>query len=319
MPKISVIMPTYNVEKYLASALESVINQTFGDIEIICINDGSTDNSLHILEDYAAKDKRIKIINKENSGYGASMNIALKQAKGEYISIVETDDFIEFNMLERLYEIALKYDLDIARCQYFQFNSANNTNAIADNAWVPKNEIINPLEKQIVFYQAPAIWCNLIKKNLVVDNDIRFLETPGASYQDTSFAFKLYACSKRFMMIPDALLHYRIDNTNSSVNSKNKIFCVNTEYSEIKKFSKKNKIYNKVRKLIPKIKYGCYKWNYERLNKKFQLAFLLRWSLENIIDFVQGNIDKKLFTSNEYFKIIIITFFPFIYLLRSRR
>ena len=105
MPKISVIMPTYNVEKYLASALESVINQTFGDIEIICINDGSTDNSLHILEDYAAKDKRIKIINKENSGYGASMNIALKQAKGEYISIVETDDFIEFNMLERLYEI----------------------------------------------------------------------------------------------------------------------------------------------------------------------------------------------------------------------
>ena len=88
MPKISIIVPVYNVERYLRDCLNSLINQTLSDIEIICVNDGSTDSSPRILEEYASKDSRIKVINKENSGYGASMNMGLAAAEGEYIGIV---------------------------------------------------------------------------------------------------------------------------------------------------------------------------------------------------------------------------------------
>ncbi len=92
--KVSVIVPVFNVEAYLNESLDSILNQTLNDIEIICINDGSTDNSLNILETYAKKDKRIKIISKENEGQGVARNVGLDDAQGEYISFVDSDDFI---------------------------------------------------------------------------------------------------------------------------------------------------------------------------------------------------------------------------------
>ena len=319
MPKVSVIIPVYNVENYLRQCLDSVINQTLKDIEIILVDDGSTDNSLKILQNYAQKESRIKIINKENSGYGASMNIGIGTAQGEYIGIVESDDFIEPDMFEKLYNTAVSNNLDLVRCQYYQYNSLKNINNTVFIDWIEKNKIYKPLDFQPIFYQPPAIWSNLVKKELLEKYNIKFLETPGASYQDTSFAFKLYCASERFMMIEDSLLHYRIDNENSSVNSKQKAFYVNTEYGEISHFAVQNGFYKRVRKLIPKIKYGCYMWNYERLNKRFKLPFLLRWSFENLRDFCLGNIDKKLYTSSQYFKIFIITFFPYLYLLRRKK
>ena len=115
MPKISVIIPVYNVEKYLPQALESVMNQTFSDLEIVCVNDGSTDNSLKILEEYAQKDERIKIINQENSGYGAACNRALECIKGEYFAILEPDDYIEPKMYKKLYAQAKQLDSDIVK------------------------------------------------------------------------------------------------------------------------------------------------------------------------------------------------------------
>lgn len=280
MPKVSVIIPVYNVEKYLRECLDSVVNQTLKDIEIICVNDGSTDGSLAILEEYARKDGRIRIINKSNSGYGASMNKGLQAASAEYIGIVESDDFVELNMFETLYETAKNNCLDLVRCRYFEYKSIENSNTLIENAWVPKNEIYCPLENQAPFWQAPAIWCNLFKKSMIENNDIQFLETPGASYQDTSFAFKLYASSKRFMMIEDALLHYRVDNVNSSVNSTAKAFFVNKEYAEIVDFSFRQGFYPRVRKMIPKIKRACYKWNYKRLSASLKLLFLIRWGWE---------------------------------------
>ena len=90
-PKISIIIPIYNVEKYLRECLDSIVNQTLGDVEILCVNDGSPDNSLKILEEYAEKDKRIKIINKENGGYASAINAGLEVAEGEFIQIVESD------------------------------------------------------------------------------------------------------------------------------------------------------------------------------------------------------------------------------------
>lgn len=103
MAKISIIVPVYNTEKFLEKCLNSLINQTLKDIEIICINDGSTDKSLQILEKFANKDKRIQIINQTNSGLSVARNIGIKKAKGEYIGFVDSDDWVDLNFFEQLY------------------------------------------------------------------------------------------------------------------------------------------------------------------------------------------------------------------------
>ena len=112
MAKISVIIPVYNIEKYLVKCLDSVINQTFTDIEIICINDGSTDNSLSILEEYAQKDKRIKIINKENGGLSSAWNAGLNEVSAEYLTFVDGDDWIDTNTFKLAYEAMLNNNVD---------------------------------------------------------------------------------------------------------------------------------------------------------------------------------------------------------------
>ena len=120
-PKVSVIIPVYNVEKYLAKCIESVINQTLTEIEIICVDDGSTDLCPKILDEYASKDKRIKVIHKENEGYGKTMNIGLDLAQGEYIGLVESDDYILPNMYEILYKKAKENDLDLIKSNFYFF------------------------------------------------------------------------------------------------------------------------------------------------------------------------------------------------------
>ena len=124
MPKVSIIVPTYNVEAYLVECMESITNQTLEDIEIICINDGSTDGSLAILKSYAEKDKRIVLVDKENGGYGIGMNIGMSLATGEYIGIVEPDDFVPVNMFGDLYKIAKENDLDFVKADFYRFERA---------------------------------------------------------------------------------------------------------------------------------------------------------------------------------------------------
>ena len=316
MAKVSVIIPIYNVEKYLRECLESVIDQTLKDIEIICVDDGSPDNCPRICDEYAQKDNRIKVIHKENGGYGKAMNVGLDNATGEYIGIVEPDDFAEKVMFERLYSLAIDNDLDIARCQYYEYKTKDNSDTLVDSSWVIQNMVYSPMDDVTPFMQAPAIWSNIVRRELIVKNNIRFLETPGASYQDTSFAFKLYACCNRFMMINDALLHYRIDNANSSVNSLEKANYVNIEYAEIERFAKSLSTYKKLKKLIPKIKYACYKWNYERLNQDLKYEFLLNMSKEYRKHFKEGCVGKY-FGTKSIIKLFIIAFFPILY--KNRR
>ena len=121
--KVSVLVPIYNVQDFLPECLDSLVNQTLKEIEIICINDGSTDNSLDIIKQYAKKEKRIVIIDKKNSGYGDSMNQGLKKATGEYIGIVESDDFIELNAFESLYNIAKKNNVEAVKSNFYEFTN----------------------------------------------------------------------------------------------------------------------------------------------------------------------------------------------------
>ena len=121
MDKVSVILPIYNVSQYLRQALDSVVNQTLRELEIICVDDGSTDDSLEIVREYAQKDSRIVVITGPNGGYGKAMNKGLDRATGEYIGILEPDDYVDLHMFEDLYRIAAENRLDLVKADFYRF------------------------------------------------------------------------------------------------------------------------------------------------------------------------------------------------------
>ena len=121
MCKVSILVPVYNVEAYLPKCLNSLIGQTLQEIEIICIDDGSTDSSGTILDEYAAKDKRIRVVHQKNGGYGKAMNTGLHLAQGEYIGFVESDDFAATEMFVQLYQAAVKYRAQIVKSNYYRY------------------------------------------------------------------------------------------------------------------------------------------------------------------------------------------------------
>lgn len=237
MAKISVIVPVYNVEKYLTECIESICSQSLEDLEIICVNDGSTDNSLDILNDFAKQDKRIIVINKANSGYGHTINMGLNAATGEYIGIIESDDFADKNMFEDLYKLAKDNDADIAKGDWFNYWSKNkfarkNNRISSAKAF----QLTNSKKDKSLLRINPSVWSAVYKREFLNKYNIRFLETPGASYQDLAFSFKVFALAERIILTDKAYLYYRQDNMNSSVKSKTKVYCVCDEYDEIDRF-----------------------------------------------------------------------------------
>ena len=313
-PKISILLPCYNVEKYVRQCLDSVINQTLKDIEIICINDGSKDSTLSILKEYAQKDSRIQIIDKANSGYGDSMNQGLKKAAGEYIGIVESDDFAELNMFEVLYNTALQNNVDVVKSNFWGYLTKDNSNT--KNVVIPEqdaNQVLCPREHQGIFWSAPCIWAAIYKRDFLVKNKINFLPTPGASYQDTAFNFKVWLMAEKAYFLNDAFLHYRQDNENSSVNSPGKVFCVCDEYHEIEKYAKESPYYEEIKYLIPILKYGCYNWNFERLNFNLKRRFFKVFSSEYKKSFADGLIAKDIFGKKLLRKVKRLAYHPHLY------
>ena len=297
MSKVSIIVPVFNVEKYLRECLDSLINQTLDDIEIICVNDGSTDNSIEILQEYCAKDSRIKVINKENSGYGISMNMGIESACGEYIGIVESDDFAESNMFEDLYNLAKEKNADIVKSDWFEYTTSTKTVRKAGRmVLLPENKDLNVKDNPGILKIQPAIWSAIYRKSLLIDNNIRFTETSGASYQDTSFVFKVMCLAKNVVLTDKAYLYYRQDNLNSSVKSKSKVYAICTEYAEITKFlneHKELKFYVNAYKLVKE--YVSYIWNLKRIDKQFRRDFIKKMSDIFVQYNEQGEITKDFF------------------------
>jgi len=278
-PKISILVPIYNVEKYLRQCLESLVNQTLQDIEIICLNDGSTDNSPDIIQDFQKRDPRIRVINKPNSGYGDSMNQGLKKATGEYIGIVESDDYIDLDAFEKLYFLASTHQADVVRANYYFNQGGKDTKNLYINP-VDTGRVVDPKRHTWIFYQAPAIWSAIYRRSFLEQHDIKFLPTPGASYQDTGFNFKVWATAKRAYFTPDAFLHYRTDNEASSVNNPGKVLNVCYEYEEIEKYLRKHHLFTELAPIMEAAKFGAYYWNLFRLVPKLLPEFIDRTRTE---------------------------------------
>ena len=294
MTKVSILTPCYNVKsEYLSQCFDSLLSQTLKEIEIICIDDGSTDDTGRRLDAYAKRDARIKVIHKPNSGYGDSMNLGLSHCKGEYVGIVEPDDWVEPDMFKILYETAEENNLDLVRCCHYESRFGQKEIPILDD-WVPKNVVLNPLVDKGVFFQQPGIWISIVRRKMLIANDVRFLSTPGASFQDMSYGFKMKACARRFMLIDKCLHHYRIHEGSSvaSVCSEQKAFCVCFEFDEIHKFAKKHPEYfASLKNVLPVMEKGCYLWNTERLQGELRYRFVKKWQQELLDRIDAGEID----------------------------
>ena len=192
-PEVTVLVPVYNVEKYLEQCLASLAAQSFGDFEALCINDGSTDGSRAIIQRFVDADPRFRAIDKPNSGYGASMNRGLAEARGRYVAILESDDFFEPDALAVLHGAAEKNGSDVVKADFNLYWSApaerRERFRIVDDAEAGRT--MAPLDDLAIFFRKPSIWSALYRRAFLEGNGIRFLETPGASYQDAGFNFKV--------------------------------------------------------------------------------------------------------------------------------
>ena len=207
MPKISVIIPVYNVEEYLRECLDSIVNQTLKDIEIICVNDGSPDNSLGILNEYASQDNRFVIINQQNQGLSASRNNGLDVAKGDYVAFIDSDDYLLNNdYFEKLLEACEKYNADIAVAGIIRGNK-RRTSTILE---VKKTHVTTNYKEKLRICDVPNsnyVWNKLYKRENLINSGIKF--PVGRLYEDIYVTYKYLYYSGNLVSVPDVYYFYR--------------------------------------------------------------------------------------------------------------
>lgn len=239
-PIISIIVPVYNSEKYIQRCINSIINQTFINFEVIFVNDGSIDNSLEILNSNKSLDSRIKIINQENFGTGEARNNGLRNALGEYILFVDSDDTIESLMLEEMYKKALEENSDIVICEINRVLSDGKK--VRDNIYnnINKNNIFSSI---LSFSIRSSVWDKLYKKELFIKNNIFF---PEKTYdEDNGIVFKLIFFAKHISFIDKYLYNwYIIENSKSNSVSKDRIKSISNILVERYNFLIEYKIYD---------------------------------------------------------------------------
>ncbi|MFI3327752.1 MAG: glycosyltransferase [Rikenellaceae bacterium] len=223
-PLVSIILPTYNVEKYLRECLDSLICQTLSDIEIIVVDDGSPDRCGEIMDEYAARDSRIRVIHQPNQGYGAAVNRGFAAATGEYVAIVEPDDWVEPDIYEKLYSRAKECDADICKSDFFIYNSyaKDPFRNVVGNVRGKRicdfgsQGVFGILEAPELMEFHPSIWSSIYKRSFLVGNDIRLVESANSAYQDMPFMVEVYCRAKRIVVVGEALYHWRVEPTQQS-------------------------------------------------------------------------------------------------------
>lgn len=210
-PQVSIIIPVYNVEQYLSQCIESCINQTLNDIEIILIDDGSTDSSGKICDEYVNKDKRITVLHKINRGVGEARNDGIDLSKGEYIYFVDGDDYIQNNLIEKCIEFNTDFSFDIL---IFGYNKVDIANKVTKKKLPPFKRLFNvskeksELAKILSFGVGLSVWDKLIKSDLIKKNKIRFDNKKRG--EDYTFVVKCFNCSNQIISINNSLYNYRI-------------------------------------------------------------------------------------------------------------
>lgn len=272
MPKVSVIVPIYNVEKYLEKCINSLLSQTLEDIQIILVNDGSKDNSGNIAKEYEKNNKnRIIYVEKENGGLSDARNYGLKYATGDFIAFLDSDDYIEKNAYEEMYNKAIEENADYVECDFI-WEFPNKIRV--DKQYPYKNK------KEMLSFVRVVAWNKLIKRQLIIDNNLEFPK--GLRYEDIEFTYKLIPFVNKFVYVDKPFIHY-VQREGSIANVQNERTAeIFTVLDNVIEFYKKNNIYEKYRDEL--------EYNYAR--------YLLCSSLKRMCKIKNKTIRKKLLTEN---------------------
>jgi len=318
-PKISIIIPVYNVEQYLSMCLDSVINQTYKNLEIICINDGSTDNSQEILERYASKDIRIKIVKQKNIGLSGARNEGIDLASGDYIMFVDSDDWIDLNTCKIVVDNALKFECDVVLWPYIrEYKNKTKKKELFNESLIVfgHEDVRNRLHRRMLGLvgeelihpenlDALVTACmKMYRTNVIKSNRIEFVDTKLIGTEDALFNLYVFGYVKKAIFINEYFYHYRRDNiTSLTTNFKSRLFTQwNILFDLMEEYVKNN-----------------------NLNKHFEMALSNRIAL-SIIGLGLNELNdsatvlskmitiKKIITSNKYKKAcknLQIEFLPF--------
>lgn len=266
MPKVSIILPIYNVENYLRKCIDSVLAQTLEDIEVILATDGP-ESCDKICEEYASKDSRVKIVMHPGS-YGKAFNKSLEIATGEYIGIVETDDWLDLTMYEKMYNKAKLENADVVKCGFwFAFDDENKNFTVLYDEY---EEVLDINKQQKFLSSQPSVWSGIYKKDFLLKNNMQMIEK-RQSFIDVPFHYESICKAKKYVLIKEPLYYYYQDNANQTVQNVKVYDGLNSEMHGIKLVGeyfnnlKEGMIYSTALHL---------KWNYDRLNKTDKKEFI---------------------------------------------
>lgn len=299
-PKVSLIIPVYNVEKYIRKALESVATQTLKDIEVIIINDGSNDSSIKIVEEFIQKYDNFRLINQENQGLSAARNTGLKEARGDYIAFMDSDDYLANNFLEYLYNLAVENGADISCCNYKIYYPKTNFSIYMPV--VPLTNIYNKekaLRKLIMditlHYYA---WNKLYKRTLFSENDIEF---PDIFFEDISTVPRLFYFANKVAVSPKGLYYYtrRKDSILNTMNVK-KVNDYTTSLGIVRNFIDKRGSFNIYKNTLRKYALRVAAVNYYSILSMHFREMNFRGIYSNIKN---SNNSIKYFVSNKFKKV----------------
>lgn len=247
--KISVVMPIYNAFDYLKPAIDSVLNQTLSDIELICVDDGSTDNSLSLLKAYQQSDERVRIITENNAGPSMARNKGLARARGKYVIFLDADDFFDYTLLEKLYNMAEEHSLDIAVCKFDIYN--NRKSSFEDNIRSDHGEIFseatvvskNDYPDVILSCTTGYVWNKLFRKEFVLEKELAF-DPDLKVFEDTHFVVTSLSLAERIGKCSERLIHHRVYSNQSRNKFLRKYYRQVPEvYAKIKEFLRAHGMY----------------------------------------------------------------------------
>ena len=278
MCEITLVVPVHNTQKYIKECIDSLLNQTYQNFEIICI-DSSTDNTTEILKKYEEKNRCIKLIRDSNNSYGYKINRGIAAASGDYIGIIDSDDYVKPEMFETLLSIIKKQKVDFVKSDYSSFFVEKGVNTLKqyeyniDAAYY--NRRLNCRDNpEILYKNAVSIWTGLYRKDFLLKKKIKLNESEGASFQDTGFSVLTHVLADSFYYINQSFYQYRTDNDGSSVKSQKKIKTIVDEWHWIEAELDAHGINEKAvrsAELFNKIRSYC--WNYYRLEKEARISF----------------------------------------------
>lgn len=302
-PKVSVICPVYNGEPYVSTMMESLVHQTLKDIEIICVDDGSTDGSGEILDLYAERFPNVKVVHQECISQANAVNRGVRMATGEYIAECDADDFCNIQMYERLYKAATNplhtRNADVVRCGFFgvwddgsiQPNPVNvrEDDCVVDPQTLPDNRLA------LVFGRMVTIPSGIYRREFILDNKL-FWREGGQNYEDTCVSFKVRATARDYRFVNECLYYYRRGNPNSGSATIKDEFAICEQYEEIERYCDEHDL--PFMRYMDARRYYDYMWSLSRTPQERRVDFMFKC----MEDFREHPAERKFFNNDEDFR-----------------